>query len=207
MGMLMVEFSFPLVRTFRIMLFMHVSFMMPWIIMMIIAIAMTMVWVYCMMIIMWIVLTFEVFWSKSVMDEIVWVLILMMLPFIVMAIMMKIVIILKMLISVMVFMMISALVTIMLSMVLTVETVLEMEVFILLIKVGKMMTIMSVTVSKSMPFIMSPMSMTVVVRMCWIMDWLSFFWYPVNISVTMMVIIMIIWLHFQYEVSAMYKGL
>jgi hypothetical protein len=43
---------------------------------------------------MWIVLTFEVFWSKSVMDEIVWVLILVMLPFIVMAIMMKIVIIL-----------------------------------------------------------------------------------------------------------------
>ena len=94
MGMLMVEFSFPLVRTFPIMLFMHVSFMVPWIIMMIIAIAMTMVWVYSMMIIMWIVFTFEVFWSKSVMDEIVWVLILVMLPFIVMAIMMKIVIIL-----------------------------------------------------------------------------------------------------------------
>ena len=87
------------------------------------------------------------------------------------------------------------------------ETVLEMEVFIFLIKVGKVMTIMSVTVTKTMPLIMSPMSMTVVVRMCWIMDWLSFLWYPVNIPVTMMVIIMIVWLHFQYEVSAMYKSL
>ena len=69
------------------------------------------------------------------------------------------------------------------------------------------MTTMSVTVSKSMPFIVSPMSMTMVVRMCWIMDWLSFFWYPVNIPVAMMIVVMIVWLHFQYKVSAMYKCL
>ena len=119
--MFMVKFSFPLVRTFPIMLFIHVSFMMPWIIMMIKSIAMTMVWAYSMMIVMRIVLTFKVFRSKSVMDEIVWVLILVMLPFVVMAIMMKIVIILKMLISMVVSMvvsmMISVVVTIMTSMV------------------------------------------------------------------------------------------
>ena len=117
MVMFMVEFSFPLVRTFPIMLFIHVSFMMPWIIMMIKSIAMTMVWAYSMMIVMRIVLTFKVFRSKSVMDEIVWVLILVMLPFVVMAIMMKIVIILKMLISMVFSMMISVVVTIMTSMV------------------------------------------------------------------------------------------
>ena len=198
MFVLVVEFSFPLVRTFPIMLFMHVSFMMPWIvmvpwiIMMIVCIAMTVVWVYSMMIVMRIVFTLEEFWSKSVMDEIVWVLFLVMLPFIMMAIMMKIVIILKMVIS-----MVSVVVS-MFSMVETMQIVLEMEVFILLIEVGKMMTIMSVTVSKSMPLIVSPMSMTVVVRMCWIVDWLSFFWYPVNISVTMMIVIMIVWFHFQH---------
>ena len=70
-----------------------------------------------------------------------------------------------------------------------------------------MITIMSVAVSKSVPFIVSPMSMTMVVWVCWIVDWLSFFWYPVNISVTMVVIVMIVWLHFQYEVSTMHKSL
>ena len=201
--MLMVEFSFPFVRTLPIMLFMHVSFMMPWIIvmpwivMMIKSITMTMIWADSMMIVMRIVLTLKVFWGKSVMDEIVWVLILVVLPFIVMAsIMMKIMIILKMVVSMVI------------SMVSSVETMFEMEIFIIFfVKMGQVMTIITVTMSKSMPFIVSPMTMTMVVRMCWIMDWLSLLWYPVNISIAMMVIVMVIWLHFQHKVSAMYKSL
>ena len=201
--MLMVEISFPFVRTLPIMLFMHVSFMMPWIIvmpwivMMIKSITMTMIWAHSMMIVMRIVLTLKVFWSKSVMDEIVWVLILVVLPLIVMAtIMMKIMIILKMVVSMVI------------SMVSSVETMFKMEIFIIFfVKMGQVMTIMSVTMSKSMPFIVSPMTMTMVVRMCWIMDWLSFFWYPMNIPVAMMIIIVIVWLHFQHKVSAVYKSL
>ena len=129
MGMLMVEFSFPLVRTFPIMLSMHVSFMMPRVVMMFISVPMTMVWAHIMMIVVWIMLTLKILWSKSVMDKFVWVLVIVMLPLIVMAtIMMKIMIILKMVIS---------MVSMMISMVYSVETMFEIHLFIFFLsKVG-----------------------------------------------------------------------
>ena len=87
-------------------------------------------------------------------------------------------------------------------------TVLKVKFFIFFIKMGKMMisviSMMAILMpmSESMPFIMTPMAVAMVIRMSWVMHWLSLFWGPVHISISMVVIIiMIIWFHFQYKVT------
>merc|ERR1719266_1312322 len=75
----------------------------------------------------------------------------------------------------------------MFSMVFTMWTVLKVKFFIFFIKMGKMMlSVFSVismmaipmSMSESMPFIMTPMAVAMVIRMSWVMHWLSLFWGP-----------------------------
>ena len=197
MSMFMMEFSFPFVRAFPVMFFVHVSLMMPWIILV------TEPMFISMMIEMWVVLPFKVFWNKTVMNKIIWVLMVVMLPM-----MSMMVIIMTEFIIMMVYVMLTWVCSKMFSMVFTMWTVLKVKFFIFFIKMGKMMLsvismmIIPMSMSKSMPFIMTPMAVAMVIRMSWVMHWLSLFWGPVHISISMVVIIiMIIWLHFQYKVS------
>ena len=66
MSMFMMEFSFPFVRTFPVMFFVHVSLMMPWIIVVTEPMSISM-----MIEMMWVVLPFKVFWNKTVMNKII----------------------------------------------------------------------------------------------------------------------------------------
>ena len=197
MSMFMMELSFPFVRTFPVMFFVHVSLMMPWIILVTEPMSVS------MMIEMWVVLPFKVFWNKTVMNKIIWVLMVVMLPM-----MSMVVVIMTEFIIMMVYVMLTWVCSEMFSMVFTMWTVLKVKFFIFFIKMGKVMvsviSMMAIfmPVSESMPLIMTPMAVAMVIRMSWVMHWLSFFWSPVHISISMVVIIiMIIWLHFQYKVS------
>ena len=198
MSMFMMELSFPFVRTFPVMFFVHVSLMMPWIIVVTEPMSIPM-----MIEMMWVVLPFKVFWNKTVMNKIIWVLMVVMLPM-----MSMMVIIMTEFIIMMVSMMFTWVCSKMFSMVFTMWTVLKVKFFIFFIKMGKVMvsviSMMAIfmPVSESMPLIMTPMAVAMVIRMSWVMHWLSFFWSPVHISISMVVIIiMIIWFHFQYKVS------
>ena len=198
MSMFMMELSFPFVRTFPVMFFVHVSLMMPWIIVVTEPMSISM-----MIEMMWVVLPFKVFWNKTVMNKIIWVLMVVMLPM-----MSMMVIIMTEFIIMMVSMMFTWICSKMFSMVFTMWTVLKVKFFIFFIKMGKMMvsviSMMAIfmPVSESMPLIMTPMAVAMVIRMSWVMHWLSLFWGPVHISISMVVIIiMIIWFHFQYKVS------
>lgn len=199
MSMFMMEFSFPFVRTFPVMFFVHVSLMMPWIILVTEPMSIS------MMIEMWVVLPFKVFWNKTVMNKIIWVLMVVMLP------MMSMVVVIMTEFIMMVYVTLTWVFSEMFSMVFTMWTVLKVKFFIFFIKMGKMMLsvfsvismmVIPMSMSESMPFIMTPMAVAMVIRMSWVMHWLSLFWGPVHISISMVVIIiMIIWLHFQYKVS------
>ena len=72
--MFMMELSLPFVRTFPVMFFVEVSLMMPWLIVVPEPVSISMV------IEMWVVLPFKVFWNKTVMNKIIWVLMVIMLP-------------------------------------------------------------------------------------------------------------------------------
>ena len=198
MSMFMMELSFPFVRTFPVMFFVHVSLMMPWIIVVTEPMSISM-----MIEMMWVVLPFKVFWNKTVMNKIIWVLMVVMLP-----VMSMMIIIMTEFIIMMVSVMFTWVCSKMFPMVFTMWTVLKVKFFIFFIKMGKMMVIVIsmmailMPMSESMPFIMTPMAVAMVIRMSWVMHWLSLFWSPVHISISMVVIIiMIIWLHFQYKVS------
>ena len=200
--MFMMELSFPFVRTFPVMFFVQVSLMMPWLIVVSEPVSISMV------IEMWVVLPFKVFWNKTVMHKIIWVLMVVMLPMVSMGVVMMTENVTEFII-----MMVSVVLTWvcseMFSMVFTMWAVLKVKLFIFFIKMGEMMVpviampiFMSMSMSESMPFIMTPMAVAMVIRMSWVMHWLSLFWGPVYISISMVVIIiMIIWFHFQYKVT------
>ena len=195
----MMELSFPFVGTFPVMFFVQVSLMMPWLIVVSEPVSISMV------IEMWVVLPFKVFWNKTVMHKIIWVLMVVMLP------MMSMVVVIMTEFIMMVYVTLTWVFSEMFSMVFTMWTVLKVKFFIFFIKMGKMMlSVFSVismmaipmSMSESMPFIMTPMAVAMVIRMSWVMHWLSLFWGPVHISISMVVIIiMIIWFHFQYKVT------
>ena len=200
--MFMMELSFPFVGTFPVMFFVQVSLMMPWLIVVSEPVSISMV------IEMWVVLPFKVFWNKTVMHKIIWVLMVVMLPMVSMGVVMMTENVTEFII-----MMVSVVLTWvcseMFSMVFTMWAVLKVKLFIFFIKMGEMMVpviampiFMSMSMSESMPFIMTPMAVAMVIRMSWVMHWLSLFWGPVYISISMVVIIiMIIWFHFQYKVT------
>ena len=198
----MMELSFPFVRTFPVMFFVEVSLMMPWLIVVPEPVSIPMV------IEMWVVLPFKVFWNKTVMHELIWVLMVVMLPMVSMVVVMMTENVTEFIIM-MVSVVLTWVCTEMFSMVFTMWAVLKVKLFIFFIKMGEMMVsviamsiFMSVPMSESVPFIMTPMAVAMVIRMSWVMYWLSLFWGPVHISISMVVIIiMIIWFHFQYKVS------
>merc|ERR1712141_532739 len=107
---------------------------------------------------MWVVLPFKIFWNKTVMNKIIWVLMVVMLPM-----MSMVVTIMTEFIIMMVSVMFTWVSSKMFSMVFTMWTVFKVKFFILFIKMGKMMisviSMMAILMpmSESMPFIMIPM--------------------------------------------------
>ena len=209
------EFSFPLVRAFPVVLLVHVSLVVPWLVMVIETVAISVVWADSMVIKVRVVLSLEVLWHKAVMKHIV----VIVLPVVVIVVPKPVVVVLILMVFMMdlVFLMLAK----MFPMVLSVRSMLEMKLFVLFFVEMVVHMVISMVVSvvavrilvpcgmcPSVPLVVSPVAVPVVVRVRWVVYWLSFFWSPVNISITMVVIVlMIIRFHFQHKVSTVNKCL